>query len=262
VRASDSAAGDGPRRPLPAGLDLLWGRRGTGRRGPRRGLSVDEIVAAAIRIADAEGIEGLSMARVADDLGFTTMSLYRYVTGKDELLQLMWNASAQGVEHLTLSGDDWRDRLRSWAVAQRDAIDEHPWITQLPWAAPPLSPNSLRFVELGLAALDGTGLAAGDKLRLLGVLSSYALSDARMADDGRRALAEVRAAAADGTDPGPPWTFEALLRELVDEETYPRLYRLAWSEGDGAPPPDEREEFLFGVDRIIDGFQALIDPGA
>ena len=88
--------------PLPPGLDLLWGRRGRGQRGPKPGLSVDAIVAAAIRIADAEGLEAVSMAQVAEQLGFTTMSLYRHVTSKEELLQLMWNASAQGAEELVI----------------------------------------------------------------------------------------------------------------------------------------------------------------
>src|ERR1700690_4421209 len=105
-------AQSGPSAPLPPGLDLLWGRRGRGQRGPKPGLSVEAIVTAAIRVADAEGLEAVSMARVAEQLGFTTMSLYRHVTSKEELLQLMWNASAQEAEDLVLRGDTWRDRLR------------------------------------------------------------------------------------------------------------------------------------------------------
>jgi AcrR family transcriptional regulator len=93
------------RRPLPPGLDLLWGRREPGRRGPRPGLSTDAIVEAAVAVADAEGLGAVSMARVAKELGFTTMSLYRHVTSKDELLQLMWNASALNAESLVLEGD-------------------------------------------------------------------------------------------------------------------------------------------------------------
>src|SRR5215468_8170867 len=207
---------------LPPGLDLLWGRRQRGRRGPRPGLSVDSIVRAAVALADAEGLEAVSMARVAQELGFTTMSLYRYVTSKDELLQLMCNASAQGAEELVLEGDGWRPRLRMWAVIQRDMIDRHPWITQMPMAAPPVAPNSLHFVERGLETLDGTGLADADKLRILGMIASYTLSEARMAADAARAAAQ---AAATGGPSGPPVSFEALLRELVDEKTYPRLHR-------------------------------------
>jgi AcrR family transcriptional regulator len=167
--------------PLPPGLDLLWGRRGRGQRGPKPGLSIDAIVAAAVRLADAEGLEAVSMARVAEQLGFTTMSLYRHVGSKEELLQLMWNASAQGAEDLVLTGDGWRARLRMWATIQREMMDRHPWITQMPMAAPPMAPNSLTFVERGLEAMDGSGLPDADKLRIIGLISSYALSEARMA---------------------------------------------------------------------------------
>jgi AcrR family transcriptional regulator len=242
--------------PLPPGLDLLWGRRGPGRRGPQRGLSVDDVVAAAIAVADAEGLEALSMARVAKEIGFTTMGLYRYVTSKDELLQLMWNASAQGAEELELTGDGWRARIRSWAVIQREMLARHPWITQMPMAAPPLAPNSLAFVERGLEALDGTGLADRDKLRVIGLLSSYTLSEARMANDTARAARDATEA-----DAAAAWSYEALLRELVQERAYPRLHRLAWTAeiGDGPSGFDEEQEFLFGVDTILDGIQALID---
>jgi AcrR family transcriptional regulator len=249
----DGLAGDEP-APLPPGLDLLWGRRGRGKRGPRPGLSADAIVEAAVRLADAEGLEAVSMARVAHELGFTTMSLYRHVASKEELLQLMWNASALGAESLVLEGDGWRPRLRMWATIQREMLDRHPWVTHMPIAAPPLAPNSLIFVERGLETLDGTGLADADKLRILGLLTSYTLTDARMAHDAARA---AQTAAADA-ESGPLWTFEALLRELVDEKTYPRLHRIAWSPGNDSQP-SEQEEFLFGVDGILDGVQALID---
>ena len=255
VRPAQSA----PSPPLPPGLDLLWGRRGRGQRGPKPGLSVDAIVAAAIRLADAEGLEAVSMARVAEQLGFTTMSLYRHVSSKEELLQLMWNASAQGAEDIVLTGDDWRSRLRMWATIQRETMDRHPWITQMPMAAPPMAPNSLTFVERGLEAMDGSGLADADKLRVIGLISSYALSEARMAHDAARAARQAQAAAAAG-EPQPVWTWEGLVREVADEQTYPRLHRLAWSGSIGEDPSgwDEQEEFSFGLDRILDGVEALI----
>src|SRR5450755_823141 len=188
--AQDEGAPGSP--PLPPGLDLLWGRRGRGQRGLKPGLSIDAIVTAAVRRADAEGLEAVSMARVAEQLGFTTMSLYRHVSSKEELLQLMWNASAQGAEGLVITGDDWRARLLMWAMVQRSMIDQHPWITQMPMAAPPMAPNSLTFVERGLEAMDGSGLPDADKLRVIGLISSYTLSEARMAHDAARA---ARAAA-------------------------------------------------------------------
>jgi AcrR family transcriptional regulator len=232
---------------LPPGLDLLWGRRARGRRGPKPGLSIEAIVEAAIEVADAEGLAAVSMARVAKELGFTTMSLYRYVASKDELLQLMWNASAQGAEALELEGEGWRERLRGWALVQREMLDRHSWITEMPMATPPLAPNSLTFVERGLEALDATGLADTDKLRIIGLISSYTLSESRMAHEAARAAAAAEA---------PGWTFGELLRELVDEESYPRLSRIAAA----APSPDdERNEFGFGLDRILDGVESLIE---
>jgi AcrR family transcriptional regulator len=269
---AEAASGQPASRPLPPGLDLLWGRRERGKRGPRPGLSAEAIVDAAVRIADAEGLEAVSMARVAAELKFTTMSLYRYVASKDELLQLMFNASALGAESVVIDGDDWRSRLRSWAIIQRDMLDRHPWITQMPMAAPPVAPNSLHFVERALEVLDGTGLAETAKIRAIGLISSYTLSEARMANDAARAAAALAKAAqagqaeadAAGGPPagdggeGPPFTFEALLRELVDERTYPHLYRLAWASSP-AESLSEREEFLAGVDLILDGIQALID---
>jgi AcrR family transcriptional regulator len=245
---------------LPPGLDLLWGRRGGGTRGPKPGLSVDAIVETAAAVADAEGLDAVSMARVAQELGFTAMSLYRHVTGKDELLQLMWNASAQGAEKLVLEGEDWRPRLRMWAIVQREMLERHPWITQMPMAAPPMAPNSLTFVEKGLEALDASGLADADKLRVIGLISSYTLSEARMAHDAARA-AQHAPTLTDGSTPTPSWTFESLLRELIDERTYPRLHQIAWSEriGDNPSGFDEDQEYQFGLDRILDGVQALID---
>jgi len=251
-------------RPLPPGLDLLWGRRERGKRGPRPGLSADAIVDAAVRVADAEGLEAVSMARVASELGFTTMSLYRHVASKDELLQLMWNASALGAEQLVLEGDGWRAKLLMWSTIQRDMLDRHPWLTQMPMAAPPLAPNSLHFVERGMAAFDGTGLPDGDRIRIIGLISSYTLSEARMAYDAARAMKQALTTGTEaGQSPAPADlpSFESLLRELIDERTYPHLYRLA-----GAPenvetsgPADERAEFQFGLDRILDGVEVLID---
>jgi len=206
------------------------------------------------------------MARVAKELGFTTMSLYRHVASKEELLQLMWDASATGAETLVLEGRDWREKLRMWSVIQREMMDRHPWITQMPMAAPPLAPNSMHFVEHGLSAFDGTGLPAADRMRVLGLISSYTLSDARMANDAARAVkkaleAEGRVSLPDQAkeplDPTAMPSYEALLRELIDEPTFPRLYRMAWAD-ESARLKDEHTEFLLALEIILDGVQALI----
>src|SRR5947209_18452363 len=160
---------DEPAQPLPPGLDLLWGRRRRSQRGPRPELPVGAIVDAAMAIADTDGLRAVSMARVAKDLGFTAMSLYRHVSSKEELLQLMWNASARGAEELELTGEGWRERLAMWARTQWEMLGRHPWITEMPMATPPMAPNSLTFVERGLEALDDTALPDADKLRVIGL---------------------------------------------------------------------------------------------
>ena len=136
---AEASPGQPAGRPLPPGLDLLWGRRERGKRGPRPGLSADSIVDAAVQIADAEGLDAVSMARVAAKLGFTTMSLYRYVANKDELLQLMWNASATGAETLVIEGDGWRSRLRTWAIIQRDMLEKTMYIGDCDFILSPLA---------------------------------------------------------------------------------------------------------------------------
>lgn len=256
--------------PLPPGVDLLWGKRERGKRGPRPGLTADAIVEAAMRVADTAGLEAVSMARVAAELGVTTMALYRHVASKDELLQLMWNASAIGAEKLVIEADGWRDRLRAWALIQWDMLDRHRWITQMPIAAPPLAPNALHFVERGLGTMDGTGLPDPDKMMIVGLVSSYTLSEARMAHDAARAATAAEAqpgpAAAAAVSPAPteppPFDYVQLMRQLVDEQTFPRLYRIAWApQPEGQGPPSARESMLFSLEVILDGIQALIDRG-
>ena len=95
---------------------------------------------------------------------------------------------------------------------------------------------------------------------MIGLISSYTLSEARMANDAARAVQQA-STLADRGEPAPNWTFESLLRELVDQRTYPRLHQIAWSAqiGDNPSGFDEHEEYQFGLDRILDGIQTHID---
>ena len=235
---------------LPPGLDLLWGRRERGRKGPKPGLSLDAIVDAAIALADAEGLKAVSMARVAKELGFTTMSLYRYVDSKDELLQLMWNASASGAPDI--EGDDWRSKMRSWAVEQRRLLARRQWVLEMPLVTPPAGPHSLAWLEQAVAAFDGTPLSDAERLGVVGLVSSYSLGEARMSYDARAAEEQGEHA----------FDYGAVLRAVADEHTYPHLNRIAWSgqvDDDGS---GEEESFLFGLDCILDGIAARIDARA
>ena len=116
---------------LPPAVELLWGLRDRGRRGgPKPALSLERIVAAAVELADEGGIAALSMGRLAEKLGFTTMSLYRYVASKDELLLLLLDAGIG--EPPPDPGGSWRDRAGAWcrdltAVYRRhlESLHEH-----------------------------------------------------------------------------------------------------------------------------------------
>jgi AcrR family transcriptional regulator len=236
---------------LPAALEILWGRRSPGTRGPRAELDVDRIVAAAIDIANADGLEAVSMARVAKALGFTTMSLYRHVANKDDLLQLMWNASARGIADAKLEGDTWRERLTWWALVQRKVIEDNIWIVQLPMTTPPLSPDSLAWVELGLEALSDLDVPDYAKIRAVGLISQHALIDARLAFDERRGKALAG-------ESGVETDYGVLVRELADPEVYPHLTRIVSEPPPpGSPADDPQAEYLFDVGIILDGLEAL-----
>lgn len=234
---------------LPPGLDLLWGLRERGQRGPKPGLDVDSIVRAAIAVADAEGLAAVSMSRVASELGFTTMSLYRHVANKDELLTLMWNASAEGAPEI--EGTDWRERLESWSVQQYELLQRRSWVLDMPMAAPPAGPNSIAWVEQAIRSMDGTGLSESEKFGALAVLTSYVLNEARMAHAERKELASGGAIV----------DYAAVLRAVVDDETYPAVYRAAHS-GELDDPEEgsgQYESFLLGLRFILDGIAARVD---
>jgi AcrR family transcriptional regulator len=244
---------DSPVR-LPPALETLWGRRTPSSRGPRAELGVDRIVEAAVGIANADGLEAVSMARVASELGFSTMSLYRHVSNKDELYQLMWNASAFTLQDWQPKGGTWRERITSWAVTQRQVIQDNIWIVQLPMSTPPLAPASLAWIELGLEVLEEVSAPDFVKIRVLGLISQHALIDARMVFDERQAreLAE---------ETGVETDYATLVRELADPQTYPILSRVVSQQPADGPGPDPAEEFLFDLGMILDGFESLSARG-
>src|SRR6266700_1877830 len=139
--------------------EVIWMRPERPARGPAPAYSRDQITAAAIKIADADGLDALSMRRVARELGAGTMSLYRYVRNKDDLLELMVDAVLGETipEDFARTGD-WRADLRALARLMRAGMTCHPWILARP---DPLSfgPNTFRVSETILSCVDGIGLS-------------------------------------------------------------------------------------------------------
>ena len=205
---------------LPRGVALAWGIAAHPQRGPKRELSIERIVEAAIEIADAEGLGAVSMSRVATSLGFTTMSLYRYVTSKDDLILLMQEeASVVPVPDEAVERS-WRDGVSAWVLAMRDAYRAHPWLVDIPISGAPITPNSLTIVDWFLREMRDLPLSDGEKMSALLLVTSYVRATSAQERD--------LGAAAAASDPGDVTgenAFGALV-ELVTPERFPYLQPL------------------------------------
>jgi AcrR family transcriptional regulator len=234
---------------IPPSIELAWGLRGPGSRGPKRGLTLEQIVAAGIQVAARDGLEAVSMAGVAQELGAGTMSLYRYVSSKDELLALMVDAAlgrpGAGVEQ---PGPGWRPGLDAWARGVRQAYAAQPWALKVPITAPPLGPNNVAWMELALSAMSDTPLSEAEKLSTLLLLSGFVRNHATLtADLASGAAAEPPAA-----------TYGAILAQLADEATFPAVHRAIASGELDDDEEDFEPDFEYGLARILDGIEALI----
>ncbi|MDN4614692.1 TetR/AcrR family transcriptional regulator [Leifsonia sp. F6_8S_P_1B] len=235
---------------LPRAVALSWGVAEAPQRGPKRELSVERIVDTAIAVADADGLAAVSMSRIASELGFTTMSLYRYVTGKDDVLALMQDAVCDIPIPAEGDTDDWRSGLRRWAMATIEVIQEHPWFPDIPISGVPLMPNNLAVLDWGLREMRPLPLSDAEKMSTALLLSSYA-----------RAVGVVeRDVARSRGDDAPPQhgeAFTAALAALVTPERFPDLAPLvlsgAYSDGE-----DEQDDFAFGLERILDGIERYV----
>lgn len=235
---------------LPRAVAMAWGIAANPQRGPKRELSHELIVEAAIGIADAEGLAAVTMSRVASSLGFTTMSLYRYVTSKDDLLVLMADAASEVSFPEDGWGEDWRANLWDWAALIRGCYRDHPWMLQI-GRAPSLlmTPNNMAVVDLGLRALRPARLELLEKLSVIMVVSMFVRSFGQL---------EQEVAVEDVDLAREAWAGEApagALRELMTEDRFPDLYPILAS-GDyfGSESELEDADFRFGLDRLLDGF--------
>src|SRR6478752_5986461 len=140
--------------PIPRALVIAWGLEEAPRRGPRRELTHDAIARAAVAIADDGGLGAVTMGRVAASLGFTTMSLYRYVSSKDELVMLMQDAATEVDGELEVSTDDWRQGLRDIAALHLQLYARHPWFLDVPLSLEGvLMPNNMRVADATYRAM-------------------------------------------------------------------------------------------------------------
>ncbi|MER5735717.1 TetR/AcrR family transcriptional regulator [Streptomyces sp. NPDC002262] len=250
------ASPDGGGTFLPASIEAAWGLRERPTKGPKPGLSLDRIVAAAVDLASAEGLAAVSMGRVAKELGVSTMSLYRYVSAKNELYVLMQEVATGAPPEPSDPGAGWREGLERWAWDLREVYLRHLWLLRIPVSGPPATPNSVAWWERALVALSGTGLDEGAKLGVAMLVGGFVKNDALMAVE----LGEAMAAGGDAPEEAMR-RYSATLRRLVDPGVYPQVARVIES-GVMDRADDPGEEFRFGLARILDGVAALVEGRA
>ena len=150
-----------------SGLEKLWGKSAASAGRPRLGLSLERVVASAVELADGEGLGAVSMKRVAERLGFTTMSLYRYVASKDELLLLMHDSCWQPPPGLDVPLDSWRAGLARWTREQHAIMQQHPWLDEVRFIERAGTPSQIAWMDLGLRALTDAPLTEYHKTAIL-----------------------------------------------------------------------------------------------
>ncbi|GAA6525550.1 TetR/AcrR family transcriptional regulator C-terminal domain-containing protein [Intrasporangium sp. DVR] len=242
-------------------LALLWRNRDAGapieqrRRGPGRRASVDEVVDAAIALADADDLAAVTIRSVAGRVGVSTMSVYTYVPGKAELLDLMVDAVYLSMPRPAWRARTWRKRLERVAETNRALFEAHPWLTEVAvLSRPPLGPGLMAKYEHELAAFDGTGLDDVATDAALAYLLGFVQGHARAARDAARARSDTAMSDADWWAANQP-----VLERALDPAAYPRAVRVGAAAGEAHGTPWSPEHaWRFGLARTLDGLAALV----
>lgn len=236
-------------------IPLLW-RRGV--KTGRGGLTLDRVVEASIDLADEQGLEQLSMRKLADRLGVGAMTLYSHVPGRNELIDLMVDQVFSQVRYEpNLPGPtDWRKALTAIADANWRLATDHPWLVHIDTSRPPLGPGTIAKYDAELRPLAATGLSDIQMDQALTLLLAHVTSTAR------KGLAITETPDAPDSD----WWASAgpLLAALVDPDEFAYAVRVGEAAGAayGAAADHERA-YSFGLTAILDGIERLIeDPAA
>ncbi len=240
-------------------IDLMWFPDApAGRRGRRPGLSVRRVVEAAVALADAEGLDAVTMRRVAQDLGVVPMTLYTYVPDKAALLDLMLDRLYLDMPRPGLGGRPWRERLATVAAENRELYDRHPWAAAMPANRPPLGPGMMAKYEHELAAFDGAGLDDVETDSALTYLLGFVQASARAAADARAAAERSGQSDLQWWAAGGP-----ALAMIVDPATFPHATRVGAAAGEALGSAyNPGHAYAFGLERVLDGLGVLIERRA
>ncbi len=234
-------------------LELMWGVQPRPTRGRKPGLTVAQIVAAAIGVADAEGLAAMSIRRVAQELGSGAMSLYRYLPGRAELLDLMVDTVYAELPLAAVEGE-WRTRLEAVARENRELYVRHPWLLQVATGRPVLGPNTMAKYEHELSVLEGIGLTDVEMDAVVTLLNGFVRDAVRGAVDASAAERES------GLTDEQWWqAHQPLLEKVFDVSRFPLAARVGGSVGAELNTAyDPSHAFEFGLARVLDGVAALL----
>lgn len=241
--AGHGKAQDGNRDPR-ASLALLWGEQEQPTRGPKPKLTPQRIAAAAAELADAEGLDAVSMNKVAGGFGVSAMALYRYVPGKTELVELMVESVlTEGPDPSAVADGDWRAAVREWTRQCARVYAAHPWLLHATaMRRQIMGPSQLRWLDAALAALEPTGLGGAQRHQVFLLLVGLVRNLAQQRNDH-------------GEERAGEW--DRLTGELLARHA-DRFPALAKAVAEGAFEPDGTDPLEFGLDRILDGVEALV----
>ncbi|CAM5456217.1 TetR family transcriptional regulator [Streptomyces spiroverticillatus] len=238
-----------PRTPRPAAgvelaslADLLWRTQSDSPGEPRLRLSAPLIVRTAVTLADTEGLDAVSMQRVAAELGCTAMALYRHVPGKDQLVAAMNDAA---IGHPPASGAvGWRTEVEAWVEALWGLYLSHPWMLHTPTRSAPVGPHELAWFEALLTLFQQAGVERGQLIPLATFVSSAVRDLARVATE---------------LDPDGAAAYGQVLAERLDPARFPTLCALAGEEGlDEAEDGDVTPIVRHGLRYLLDGIDARV----
>ncbi|BBH68172.1 TetR family transcriptional regulator [Actinoplanes sp. OR16] len=237
-------------------LELLWRRTlGTpqGTRGPKKRVSVDEVIQAGIAVADEEGLPAFSMRKVADRLNLKLMSVYTYVPGRSELIGLMVDEVIGEHPHPPHHGD-LRERLTGVAFHLWDEFHRHPWLLQVESSRPWIGPNSSDRYEWQLAAIENAGFSDLEMDQVVTMLGAYIAGSAQVSVTARRTAEQSGISDADW------WAVNApILERVMPPGAYPISGRVGTAAGEEYNAVgDPARTFRFGLDRLLDGVEALL----
>ena len=233
--------------PLAKSLQLLWDGLPPAKKGPKPKLTLERIVGAGVELADAEGLDSLSMRKLADRLDVGAMSLYRYVPSKTELLNLMLDAVSGPNDARKASLEaGWRACLEAAGWGGRRLYLDHPWLLQVNWTRPVLGPNSLADMELLMTGLKDLPMTDQEKMSIITALDSYAVGTVRQEILWQNAPAET------GMTDEEFWNHQLpILEEVMASGRFPSMAALSEDTFSGS----WEDSFAFGLNLLLDGLE-------